>query len=85
MKTKKKSDLLTVINSEELRETFFKVLFQEIQSDEEPYYKKSYRLLNLFEMEPEITDEFLITVCGWSMETLLKMTIEKEKCEDEED
>ena len=61
------------IDSEEFFEKFFETLLNEINSDEEPYYKKSRQLL-LASLNNEHADDFFIAICGWSLESLVNMT-----------
>lgn len=61
------------IDSEEFLEKFFETLLNEINSDEEPYYKKSRQLL-LASLNNEHADDFFIAICGWSLESLVNMT-----------
>ena len=57
--------------SEEYLERFFENLLNEINSDDEPYYKKSRQLL-LAALNNETADDFFIAICGWSLETLIE-------------
>jgi len=59
--------------SEDFRERFFKTLLDEINSDEEPYHKKTHQLL-LAALKNENADDFFIAICGWSLETLIENT-----------
>lgn len=61
------------IDSEEFLEKFFETLLNEINSDEEPYYKKSRQLL-LASLNNEHADDFFIAICGWGLESLVNMT-----------
>ena len=61
------------IDSEEFFEKFFETLLNEINSDEEPYYKKSRQLL-LASLNNEHADDFFIAICGWGLESLVNMT-----------
>ena len=57
--------------SEEFFERFFEALLNEINSDDEPYYKKARQLL-LASLNNENPDDFFIAICGWSLESLLE-------------
>ena len=57
------------IDSEEFLEKFFETLLNEINSDDEPYFKKSRQLL-LASLNNEHADDFFIAICGWSLESL---------------
>lgn len=61
------------IDSEEFFEKFFEILLNEINSDDEPYYKKSRQLL-LASLNNEHADDFFIAICGWGLESLVNMT-----------
>lgn len=56
--------------SNEFLERFFETLLNEINSDDEPYYKKSRRLLAA-SLRSEDPDDFFISLCGWSLDTLI--------------
>lgn len=57
--------------NEEFLERFFETLINEINSDDEPYYKKARQLL-LASLNNENTDDFFIAICGWSLESLIE-------------
>lgn len=57
-------------SSEEFLERFFETLLNEINSDEEPYHKKSRHLLAA-SLRSEDPDDFFISLCGWSLDTLI--------------
>ncbi len=57
--------------SEEVLEKFFETLLNEINSDDEAYYKKGRQLL-LAALNNEHADDFFISLCGWSLETLIE-------------
>ena len=54
----------------------------EVQTDDEPYERRDYRLLLIWKKankeQRAIIDDVLITLCGWSFDTLRKMAQEKE-------
>lgn len=54
----------------------------EVQSDDEPFDKKDRRLLRIWRKankeQRAIIDDVLITLCGWSFDTLRKMARKKE-------
>lgn len=57
--------------SEDFRERFFETLLNEINSDDEPYHKKTHQLL-VAALNNENADDFFIAICGWSLETLIE-------------
>ncbi len=54
----------------------------EVQTDDEPFDKRDLRLLWIWRKankeQRAIIDDVLITLCGWSFNTLRKMAREKE-------
>ncbi len=59
--------------SEEFLERFYETLLNEINSDDEPYHKKAYHLLAA-SLKSEDPDDFFISLCGWSLESLIEKT-----------
>jgi CRISPR/Cas system-associated endonuclease/helicase Cas3 len=57
--------------SEEFLDRFFEMILNEINSDEEPYYKKARQLLLAY-LNNEHADDHFIAICGWSLESLLE-------------
>ena len=57
--------------SEEFLEKFYEALLNEINSDDEAYYKKARHLL-LASLKSEDPDDFFISLCGWSIESLIE-------------
>ena len=47
------------------------VLIEEINNDDEAYYKKGRQLLDLC-LTDENADDFFIAICGWSVDSLLE-------------
>ena len=60
-------------SSEEFLERFYETLLNEINSDDEPYHKKAYHLL-VASLKSEDPDDFFISLCGWSLDSLLEIT-----------
>ena len=52
-------------------EKLFETMLNEINSDDEPYYKKGRQLL-LASLNNEHADDFFIAICGWSLESLIE-------------
>lgn len=71
-KTMEKEQIEAILNnsSEEFLERFFETLLNEINSDDEPYHKKSRHLLAA-SLRSEDPDDFFISLCGWSLDTLI--------------
>lgn len=59
--------------SEDFLERFYEILLNEINSDDEPYHKKAYHLL-VASLNSEDPDDFFISLCGWSLETIIEKT-----------
>lgn len=57
--------------NEEFLERFYETMFNEINSDDEPYYKKARQLL-LASLNNKHADDFFIAICGWSLESLIE-------------
>lgn len=68
-----KKQIESIINnaSEEFFEKFYETLLNEINSDDEPYHKKARHLL-LASLKSEDPDDFFISLCGWSLESLIE-------------
>ena len=63
--------------NEEFLERFYETMLNEIDSDDEPYYKKARQLL-LASLNNEHTDDFFIAICGWSLESLIERSQDNE-------
>ena len=57
--------------NEEFLERFYETMLNEINFDDEPYYKKARQLL-LSSLNNEYADDFFIAICGWSLESLIE-------------
>lgn len=70
-----KDQIQTLIDnaSEDFLERFYETLLNEINSDDEPYHKKAYHLL-VASLKSEDPDDFFISLCGWSLESLIDKT-----------
>lgn len=47
-------------------------IYSEMNSDEEAFEKKAVHLLRAYAENPEIVDNILMSLCGWTMEGLMK-------------
>ena len=67
-----KEQLKTILDnaSEEFLERFYETLLNEINSDDEAYHKKARHLL-IAALRSEDPDDFFISLCGWSLESLI--------------
>ena len=61
----------SIINDEAMLERFVEVLIDEIDNDDEAYYKKGRQLLD-FCLNNKDADDFFIAICGWSVDSLLE-------------
>lgn len=59
--------------NEEFLERFYETMLNEINSDDEPYYKKARQLL-LASLDNEHADDFFIAICGWSLDSLIEIS-----------
>lgn len=59
--------------SVEFHERFYETLLNEINSDDEVYHKKARHLL-LTALKSEDPNDFFISLCGWSLESLIEKT-----------
>lgn len=68
-----KEQIEAIINyaSEEFLDNFYETLLNEINSDDEVYHKKARHLL-LASLRSEDPDDFFISLCGWSLNTLIE-------------
>ena len=57
--------------SEDFLERFYETLLNEINSDDEAYHKKAYHLLAA-SLKSDDPDDFFISLCGWSLDTLIE-------------
>ncbi len=71
-----KEQIESILNnaSEEFLGSFFETLLNEINSDDEPYYKKARQLL-LASLNNKQADDFFIALCGWNLESLFSCMI----------
>lgn len=65
-----------IAQDEDLMEDFFITFSDEFAEDDEPARKKFRRLYDAYKEHPEIVNDILMTLCGWTMETLAKKTFE---------
>ena len=70
---KEKREALLDNASEEFLERFYETLLNEINSDDEVYHKKA-RHLFLASLRSEDPDDFFISLCGWSLDSLIEKT-----------
>ncbi|MBR1902483.1 MAG: hypothetical protein IJ826_05865 [Bacteroidaceae bacterium] len=74
-----KGQIQTILDNanEEFLERFYETMLNEINSDDESYYKKARQLL-LASLNNEHADDFFIAICGWSLESLIERSQDDE-------
>ena len=60
-----------IMESEGMLERFVETLVDEINNDDEAYYKKGRQLLELC-LTDEYADDFFIAICGWSVDNIIE-------------
>ena len=68
---KKQIEAILKNASEDYLERFYEILLNEINSDDEAYHKKARHLL-IAALRSEEPDDFFISLCGWSLDTLIE-------------
>lgn len=68
---KKQIEVILKNASEDYLERFYETLLNEINSDDEAYHKKARHLL-IAALRSEEPDDFFISLCGWSLDTLIE-------------
>lgn len=68
-----KSQLQAILDNanDEFLDSLFETILNEINADDEPYYKKARQLL-LASLNNENADDFFIAICGWNLESLIE-------------
>ena len=69
-------NLIKISGDEDLMDDFFITLGDEMASDDEPSRKKFRRLMDDYEQNPTLVDDIMMTLCGWTIETLASKTFE---------
>lgn len=59
------------LNNEGLLYQLTETIHEEMQSDEEPFDKVARHLLIAYSGHPEVVDDVMISLCGWTMESLM--------------
>lgn len=65
-----------IAQDEDLQEDFFITFSDEFASDDEPARKKYKRLYDAYKKDPAFVNDILMTLCGWTMESLAEKTME---------
>lgn len=70
-----KDEIQTILDNEssEFFENFCEVLMNEINSDDERYDKKGRHLL-VSALNNENHNDFFVSVCGWTLDSLIEKT-----------
>lgn len=65
-----------IAQDEDLQEDFLITFSDEFASDDEPARKKFRWLYEAYKKDPETVNDILMTLCGWTMESLAEKTFE---------
>lgn len=66
-----------IASDEAMSENFVTNLVSQIYSDEEKPERKFLQLKGAYEKNPELVNDLMLTLCGWSMDTLCDQAIEE--------
>lgn len=66
-------DILVLTKDDSFTEDLIEVIQEQMATDDEPYTKKVLHLLVSYNAHKEIIYDFMISLCGWSMTTLIDM------------
>lgn len=61
-----------ILQSEGLLYQLAETINEEILNDDEPLDKKARDLLITYSEHPEVVDEVMMSLCGWTMESLME-------------
>lgn len=61
-----------ILQSEGLLYQLAETINEEILNDDEPLDKKARNLLITYSEHPEVVDEVMVSLCGWTMESLME-------------
>lgn len=61
-----------ILQSEGLLYQLAETINEEILNDDEPLDKKARNLLITYSEHPEVVDEVMMSLCGWTMESLME-------------
>ena len=63
-------NLKKIAGSEDLMDEFFIKFSEEVASDDEPSDRKYRLLYQAWRDDPKTVDDIMMTLCGWTMESL---------------
>ena len=66
-----KKAIVEIMENESVLENFMEVLIEEINNDDEAYYKKGRQMLDLYLKDVNSAVTF-IAICGWSVDCFLE-------------
>lgn len=69
--------LALIAKDEDLMDEFFIRFSEEVLSDDEPSDKKFRRLYEAWRDDPKAVDDILMTLCGWTMDSLAAKALGK--------
>lgn len=59
------------INNRGLLTQLGELIHDEIINDDEPFDKIAHNLLDTYLEHPDVVDEVMVSICGWTMESLM--------------
>ena len=66
-------EIFELMKNETFAESLMEVIHEQLATDEEPCDKKVRHLLASYNDNKDVIDDFMISLCGWSMSTLIDM------------
>lgn len=66
-----KEKITDFLQSEGLLYQLAETIHEEIRNDDEPLEKVAHKLLLTYWEHPEVVDEVMMSLCGWTMESLM--------------
>lgn len=79
MTTETEEKINKIIGDENLQYEFLSHFIDEINSDEEPFDRKFRQITGIYYTDPDLVNDLLITLCGWSMDSLCDITLGTKK------
>ena len=67
--------LKAISEDENLQDDFIENLNNQIMSDEEVPRRKVAQLMEAYDKDPSLTNDILMALCGWTMDSLIDQTL----------
>ena len=64
-----------ILEDEDLQLEFISCLVNETNSDDEPFDRKFRQITGMYYTDPNLVNDLLIALCGWSMDSLCDITL----------